>query len=206
MSPKSAKPAKSRKASARSNPRGGFEELPAHKAYRFLEAGPIVMVTTSDKGKPNIMTMGFHMMIQHDPPLIGCVIGPWDHSYKALCETGECVIAIPTVDLATTVVDIGNCSGADIDKFSTFRLTALPAQDVAAPLIAECLVNIECKVADRALAGRYNLFILEAVRIWVDPNRKERRTMHHNGDGTFTIDGRTINLQERMVLWKQFQD
>lgn len=126
MRQKSAKLAEGRKTSARSKPRGSFEELPAHKAYRFLEAGPIVMVTTADKGKPNIMTMGFQMMMQHAPPLIGCVIGPWDHSYKALCETSECVIAIPTVDLATTVVDIGNCSGADIDKFSTFHLRPSP--------------------------------------------------------------------------------
>jgi hypothetical protein len=56
------------------------------------------------------------------------------------------------------------------------------------------------------LADKYSLFILEAVRIWTDPARKERRTLYHNGDGTFTVDGRTINLQDRMVMWKQFQD
>jgi hypothetical protein len=60
-------------------------------------------------------------------------------------------------------------------------------------------------VADTALVGKYSLFILEAVMIWTDPKRKERRTLHHNGDGTFTVDGRTINLQDRMVKWKQFQ-
>lgn len=53
-----------------------MKELPASQAYRVLEPGPIVMVSTSDNGKPNVMTMGFHTMIQHDPPLIGCVIGP----------------------------------------------------------------------------------------------------------------------------------
>ncbi|MEJ1979071.1 MAG: flavin reductase family protein [Acetobacteraceae bacterium] len=183
-----------------------MKEMPASKAYRLLEAGPIVMVTTAHKGVPNIMTMGFHMMVQHAPPLIGCVIGPWDHSYKALRASGECVIAIPTVDLAHKVVDIGNCSGDEVDKFKKFRLTPAPATDVAAPLIAECLANIECRVADTTLVDKYSLFVLEAVRIWIDPERKERRTLHHNGDGTFTVDGRTINLQERMVLWKQFQD
>ncbi len=184
----------------------GMKEMPASKAYRLLEAGPIVLVTTAAKGRPNVMTMGFHMMVQHAPPLIGCVIGPWDHSYKALLVSGECVIAIPTVDLAETVVDIGNCSGQSLDKFEKFGLTPLPAADVAAPLIAECLANIECKVADTTLVDAYSLFILEAVRIWTDPQRKERRTLHHNGDGTFTVDGRTINLQDRMILWKQFQD
>jgi flavin reductase (DIM6/NTAB) family NADH-FMN oxidoreductase RutF len=183
-----------------------MKQLPASKAYRLLEAGPIVLVTTAQDGRANVMTMGFHMVVQHDPPLIGCVIGPWDHSQAALRATGECVIAIPTVDLARTVVDIGNCSGSEVDKFAKFRLTPKPAKDVAAPLIAECLANIECRVADTTLADRYNLFILQAVRIWTDPDRKERRTLHHNGDGTFTVDGRTIDLKQRMVLWKQFQD
>jgi flavin reductase (DIM6/NTAB) family NADH-FMN oxidoreductase RutF len=184
----------------------GLEEMPAFKAYRLLEAGPIVLVTTSAHGRSNIMTMGFHMMVQHDPPLIGCVIGPWDHSYHALRASGECVLAIPTVDLAEVMVSIGNCSGKRVDKFAEFGLTAAPAADVSAPLIAECVANIECKVADTTLVDAFHLFILQAVRIWIDPMRKERRTLHHNGDGTFTVDGRTINLQEKMVLWKQFQD
>ena len=116
------------------------------------------------------------------------------------------MIAIPTVDLARKVVDIGNCSGETIDKFAKFKPTPLPASEVEAPQIAECVANIECRVADRALVNKYSLFILEAVRIWTDPTRKERRTLHHNGDGTFTVDGRTINLQDRMAMWKQFQD
>jgi flavin reductase (DIM6/NTAB) family NADH-FMN oxidoreductase RutF len=183
-----------------------LKSMPPEKAYRLLEAGPILLVTTAHHGQANIMTMGFHMVMQHAPPLLGCVIGPWDHSYAALCATGECVIAIPTVDLAGKMVDIGNCSGAETDKFEKFRLTKLPAQSVGAPLIGECLANLECRVADTAMVEKYNLFILEVVRIWIDPDRKERRTLHHNGDGTFTVDGRTLNLQDRMVLWKQFQD
>jgi flavin reductase (DIM6/NTAB) family NADH-FMN oxidoreductase RutF len=183
-----------------------MKQMPASKAYRLLEAGPLVLVTTAHEGRPNIMTMGFHMVMQHEPPLIGCIIGPWDYSYRALRETAECVIAIPTVDLAGKAVDIGNCSGETIDKFAKFKLTPVPARDVKAPLIGECLANIECRVADTTLLDKYSLFILKAVRIWIDPTRKERRTLHHNGDGTFTVDGRTINLQDRMVIWKQFQD
>jgi len=180
-----------------------LREVDPSKAYRLLEAGPIVVVTTSYKGRPNIMTMGFHMMIQHDPPLIGCIIGPWDHSYKSLLATRECVIAIPTVDLARKVVDIGNCSGDKVNKFAEFGLTMVPASKVKAPLIKECLANIECKVVDTV--EKYNLFVLKAVSICIDDERKERRTLHHNGDGTFTVDGTTINLRDRMVRWKEYQ-
>lgn len=107
-----------------------MKEIATSQAYRLLEPGPIVLVTTSYDGKPNVMTMGFHMMIQHAPPLIGCIIGPWDHSYQTPLETGECVIAVPTVDLAEAVVDIGNCSGDSVDKFHKFGLTTCPAKRV----------------------------------------------------------------------------
>lgn len=179
-----------------------MKELPASQAYRVLEPGPIVMVSTSDNGKPNVMTMGFHMMIQHDPPLIGCVIGPWDHSYRALRKTGECVIAVPGLDLAETVVDVGNCSGDRVDKFQRYGLRTQPAKDVSAPLLRDCLANIECRVVDTRLSGPYNLFILEATRIWINESRKERRMMHHRGDGTFTVDGGTLDLKDRMVKWR----
>jgi Conserved protein/domain typically associated with flavoprotein oxygenases, DIM6/NTAB family len=183
-----------------------MQSIPANKANRFLEPGPIVLVTTTDGGQPNIMTMGFHMMVQHDPPLIACVIGPWDHSYDALRGSGECVIAVPTVDLARTVVDIGNCSGATVDKFQTFGLTPLPARKVAPPLIGECLANLECRVADSRLVDTHNLFILEVVAISTNPERRERRTLHHRGDGTFVVGGETVDLRDRMVKWRHLQD
>jgi flavin reductase (DIM6/NTAB) family NADH-FMN oxidoreductase RutF len=179
-----------------------MKEISATQTYRVLEPGPIVMVTTNDKGKPNVMTMGFHMMIQHAPPLIGCVIGPWDHSYETLKNTGECVIAVPGLDLAETVVDVGNCSGDRVDKFQRFGLQTRKAKDVSAPLIADCLANIECKVIDRSNIEPYNLFILEAKRLWVNEGRKERRTLHHKGDGSFTVDGGTLDLKDRMVKWR----
>ena len=183
-----------------------LKEFPAAKAYRLLEAGPVVLVTTAHRGKANVMAMGFHMVVQHDPPLIGAIIGPWDFSREALSKTRECVITVPTVDLAKTMVDIGNCSGRDVDKFAKFSLTALPASEVAAPLIGECLANLECRVKDTALVRKYDLWILKVVKIWINPRRREKRTLHHRGDGTFTVDGRVLNLQKRMVRWKQFQD
>ncbi|MBA4054395.1 MAG: flavin reductase [Marivirga sp.] len=183
-----------------------MKSYPTQKVYRLMEPSPIVLVTTFHRGKQNIMTMGFHMMVQHDPPLIGAVIGPWDYSFKALRSAAECVIAIPGMDLAEKVVDIGNCSGLETDKFEKFRLTPLAAMYVKAPLIEECVANIECKAVDTRLVNKYNLFILKAVKAWVNADRKEQRTLHHQGNGTFKVDGRTIDLRKRMVKWKEFVD
>ncbi len=177
-----------------------MKELPLGQAFHLIEPGPVVLVTTANKGRANVMTMSWHMMMEFNPPRIGCIIGPWDFSYKALRATKECVIAIPTVDLLTKVVDIGNCSGQDVDKFAAFGLTPLRAKKVKAPLIAECLAHIECRLVD--IVEKYDIVILEGVRAWIDPERKERRTVHANGDGTFVVDGRTIDLKDKMVKWK----
>jgi len=79
-----------------------------------------------------------------------------------------------------------------------------PAEKVKPPLVGECLTNLECLVADISMVDKYDLFILEVVRAWTDLEREERQTIHHNGDGTFVVDGRTINLKEKMVKWPTY--
>lgn len=158
-----------------------MEELILSKVYRLIEPGPTVLVTTANQKRTNVMTMSWHMMMQFEPPVIGCVIGSWDHSFIALQATNECVIAIPTVDLASKVVEIGNCSGQHVDKFNAFGLTPIPAAEVRAPLIAECLANLECRVVNTSLVNRYNLFILEVVKAWTDPT--VQGTSHNPSQG-----------------------
>jgi flavin reductase (DIM6/NTAB) family NADH-FMN oxidoreductase RutF len=142
--------------------------------------------------------MSWHMMAEFEPPLVACVCSSANYSFKALRATGECVIAVPARKLAAKVVKVGNSSGRDLDKFATFGLTPLPAERVAPPLIKECFANLECKVADRRMVNRYNLFILEVLKSWIDPAQKNPKTIHHHGYGKFVVDGATIRLQPRM--------
>ena len=181
-----------------------MNEYPLSKVFQLIEPGPVVMVTTAGKKRNNIMTMSWHMMMEFEPPLIGCLVSSGNYSFAALRATKECVIAIPAVDIATKVVEVGNCSGLDVDKFETFGFTPMPAEKVKAPLIAQCLANLECRVVNTTLVNKYCLFVLEVVKAWTDPDRKERRTIHANGDGTFVVDGRTLNLKKKMVKWQSF--
>ena len=179
-----------------------MKKFPLSKAFQWLEPGPVVLLTTVWKGRVNVMTMSWHMMMEFTPALIGCVISPADHSFGILRKTKECVIAIPTVDIVTKVVDIGNCSGEDVDKFEKFELTARRGEKVAAPLIEECAANLECRVVDTRMVNKYSMFVLEVVEAWGDAGEKKRGLIHANGDGTFAIDGKTMDLRERMVKWK----
>ena len=168
------------------------------KVYQLIEPGPVVLLTTGHDGARNVMTMSWHMMVDFNPPLIACIVSDRDHSFVALRATKECVIAIPAVELAAKVVAIGNCSGREVDKFATFRLTPKTGGRVSAPLIAECFANIECRVVDTRLVNKYGLFVLEGLKAWVDPSKKNSKTIHHQGFGRFVVDGDTIELASRM--------
>jgi flavin reductase (DIM6/NTAB) family NADH-FMN oxidoreductase RutF len=175
-----------------------MKELPLSEVYRLLEPGPVVLLTTARKGRANVMTMSWHMMVEFEPPLVACIVSSANHSFAALRATGECVIAIPARRLAAEVVKVGNSSGRNVDKFAAFGLTAMPAERVAPPLVAECFANLECKVTDTRLVSKYNLFILEVVKAWSDPSQRKPKTIHHHGYGTFVVDGETIRLKSKM--------
>ncbi len=171
-----------------------MKELPLSEVYQLLEPGPVVLLATAQDGRRNVMTMSWHMMVDFEPPLVACVVSDANHTAAALAATGECVIAIPDVDLAATVVEVGNASGRTVDKFEAFGLTPAPAATVTPPLIAECFANLECRVVDTTLADRYGLLILEVTKAWRDPAKPHPRTIHHAGYGRFVVDGKVIQL------------
>lgn len=171
---------------------------PLSKVYGLLEPGPVVLVTTAHQGHRDVMTLSWHMMLDFEPPLLACVMSDRNHSFKLLKASKECVINIPTVDLADQVVGCGNTSGAKIDKFQRFGLTPLPAKKVGAPLIQECHASLECRVVDTRMVSKYGLFVLEVVQAWIDPAVKNPRTLHHRGYGSFMVAGETIRLKSKM--------
>ena len=175
-----------------------MKDLPLSMVYQLLEPGPVVLLTTTRRGRANIMTMSWHMMVDFEPPLIACVVSNVDYSFASLRATKECVIAIPALELAPKVVAIGNCSGRDVDKFKRFGLTSVQAKRVAPPLVAECFANLECRVVDTRLVNRFNLFVLEVLKAWIDRARKYPKTIHHHGYGKFTVDGEMIKLKSSM--------
>jgi len=149
--------------------------LPLSRVYRLLEPGPVVLVTTACRGRANVMAMSWHTMLEFEPPLVGCVISNRNYTFDVLKSTRECVIAIPTVEIARKAVACGNVSGRKVDKFARLGLTPLAASKVRAPFVAECYANLA----------------------WIDPARKDPRTIHHRGMGRFMLAGPTVRLPSK---------
>lgn len=173
-----------------------METMQISKAFTLIEPGPVVFVTTNDGKKNNIMTISWTMVVDFTPEF-AITTGPWNYSFAALRKSKECVIAIPTVDILDKVVGVGTCSGADTNKFEKFELTPVQGKYVRSPLIKECLANIECKVID--VVEKHNIVVLEGLAAYIDNSRKEKRTVHAVGDGTFVVDGRKLNRREMML-------
>ncbi len=173
-------------------------DFPVENIRRFLEPGPIVLVSSAHKGDSNIMTMGWHMVMEFQPSLVGCIISSANHSFEMIRKSRQCVINIPTEDIASTVVRIGNSSGRDIDKFAEFGLTPTPGTHVRAPLIAECYANFECRLVDASQVRKYNMFVFEVVKAHVATAPKAPKTIHYRGDGEFMISGANTRKYRRL--------
>ncbi|HPV52351.1 MAG TPA: flavin reductase family protein [Smithella sp.] len=173
-----------------------MKKMQMDKAFTLMESGPVVLITTNDGKKNNIMTISWTMVVDFTP-VFAITTGSWNYSFAALQKTKECVIAIPTVDMLDKVVGVGTCSGSDTDKFEKFMLTPVKGKHVKAPLIKECLANIECKVAD--IVRKHNIIVLDAMAAYIDNKRKEKRALHAVGDGTFIVDGRKMDRRKMMA-------
>jgi len=174
-------------------------DYPVADIRHYLEPGPVVLVTSRWRGETDVMTLGWHTVMEFTPSLVGCIIASGNHSFELIRGSRECVINIPTVEMLDTVVDIGNCSGAEVDKFSRFGLATSAASKVGAPLIDDCFVSLECKLYDDCLIDTYNYFIFEVVKAHAAASPKHPQTVHYTGEGEFMAAGKHVSRRGRFA-------
>ncbi len=130
---------------------------------------PAVLVTCVDRaGKPNIITLAWVGTVCSAPPMVGIGVRPSRYSHDLIRDGGEFVVNIPSASIVEAVDYCGHVSGADVDKFAVTGLTPLPASKVRPPLIAECPVNLECRVTQSLTLGAHTLFLGEIVAVHLD--------------------------------------
>lgn len=173
--------------------------FPVEQARRYLEPGPVVLISSRWAGEHDIMTLGWHTILAFSPSLVGLMISTGNHSHRLVRESRECVINLPTAELIDTVCRIGNTSGTDIDKFAAFGLTEAPAEYVDAPLIADCHACFECRLYDDAMVPGYDFFVFEVVKAHVATHPQVPEMLHYTGDGVFRLSRDTI---ERRHLFR----
>jgi flavin reductase (DIM6/NTAB) family NADH-FMN oxidoreductase RutF len=136
----------------------------------------VVLITCIDtNGRANVMTAGWVMSCSGNPPMVAVAIGKTRYTHAQILASKEFVVAMPTEDMKDAVMLCGTRSGRDTDKFKEAKLTAQTGLQVKAPLIEECLVNLECRLESTLDTGSHTIFVGRIVQAWssgAEPGKK----------------------------------
>lgn len=175
--------------------------LTPSQALQLVNHGPTILVTVEGERYPNIITLAWCTPVSARPPLVAISVAPSRYSHSLILKSGEFVINIPNASLLQVVQRCGTVSGRNVDKFKDNNLTPIPASKVKAPLIAECVGHIECKLYDKFTAGDHTIFIGEVVAGAVNEDlydghlitdKEEGGTLHHLGGNAYAIAGKRV--------------
>jgi len=177
------------------------------QAYRLLNHGPTVLVTTAHGEQRNIMAAAWNMPLDFDPPKIAIVIDKSTYTRELIEASGSFAINVPCRAQAEMVVKVGASSGRELlgkeadNKFAAFDLPTFAASKIAAPLVEGCVAWLECKlIAEPHIQNTYDLFLAEVVAAhadervfsdgrWHFEGHDELRTIHHVAGGNFMAIG-----------------
>lgn len=179
--------------------------VPLSQAYRLLNHGPTVLVSSAHGERRNIMAAAWSMPLDFDPPKVAVVLDKATLTRELVDASGEFVLAVPCRAIAEQTLAAGTLSGRDGDKFAALEFETLPASRVAAPLPVGCVAWLECRVIDEPQVQRtYDLFLGEVLAAWADPaefsdgrwhfSADERRSFHYVAGGQFFATGDTFEV------------
>jgi len=162
-----------------------MKEVSFSEAMRRKYPEWVVLITTVDEnGKPDVMPAGWAMIASHQPPLFAISVGHGRYTHKLIRNQKEFVITFPSPGMEEAIEYTGSCSGRDVDKFKEFGLKALKAKEVKPPLLADCIVNLECKLEGELAAGDHTIFLGRVVAAHVDEDIHARLL---NFSGKFAV-------------------
>jgi flavin reductase (DIM6/NTAB) family NADH-FMN oxidoreductase RutF len=183
------------------------ERIPVElsKAYRLLNHGPTVMVSSARDGAANVMSAAWSMPLDFDPPKVAVVIDKNTLTRGLVEGSGEFVLNVPSSAQAALTVAVGSTSGRDVDKFAEHGIRTLAAGVVKAPLVDGCLAWLECRVIPEPhVQAAYDLFLAEVVAAWADPDvfadghwkddQGGKRSIHYIAGGQFFETGAPVGI------------
>lgn len=149
----------------------------------------IVWAVAAHEGKRTICPIGWKMNASGNPPMIAIAVAPSRFAHELIAKSGEFVLAWPGEDLAEETIFCGTKTGRHVDKFAETNLTPLPGRHVNAPLVKECIANLECRLDGRMTAGDHTIFVGEVLAVWVneDPTRL-LCSIDHSGGYDFLLE------------------
>ena len=181
--------------------------IPLRHAYRLLNHGPTVLVSSAHAGQRNVMAAAWNMPLDFDPPKVLLVIDRQTLTRELVDASGEFALNIPCRAIADQVLAAGSVSGRDGDKFARTGLVPFAATKIDAPLIRGCVAWLECRVIrEPANQQNHDLFVAQVLAAWADPQvfsegrwhfpDADRTTIHYQAGGAFFATGESFDCQD----------
>jgi flavin reductase (DIM6/NTAB) family NADH-FMN oxidoreductase RutF len=144
--------------------------VPLDKAYRLMNHGPTVLVSSSHGEAVNVMAAAWSMPLDFQPPKVAVVLDKSTLTRRMIEASGEFALNVPSRELARLTLQVGSTTGREIDKFAAFGAGAWQGERVGAPLLDDCLAWLECRlIPEPHIQETYDLFLGEVVAAWADP-------------------------------------
>lgn len=176
--------------------------VPLSIAYRLIGPGPLVLVSSLLNKKAGLTPIAWHMPVSDDPPIVALEIWEGHFIYKAILQTGDFVINIPSSGMAETVRGLGSVSGAKVDKFKEYGLAREASKKIKSPRLKSAIGILECRLrSEKTLLKKYNVVLGDVVYaeaesgIFTDrwlPEKSGPRIMHHLGGRIFSVPDKRI--------------
>lgn len=178
------------------------------KAYRLLNHGPTVIVTSAHAGRRNVMAAAWVMPVDFNPPKIAVVVDARSYTRELIEASGEFALNLPPRAFAAQTVAVGSVSGRDVDKFAAEHLETFAAEKIGAPLLAGCIAWLECRLLpEPGIGQRHDLLVAEVLAAAADDrvftrghwhfNDDSLRTIHHIAGGEFFVAGPAFAIAAR---------
>src|SRR5512137_1126652 len=158
-----------------------WAEVALTKAYRLVNPGCVVLVSVGDGKVDNLFPVTWNMPVRSDPPMVAILSGKDHYSFPIIARTGELALNVPDASIVDAVLGCGMTTGADVpDKFARFGLSRRPPSRIAAPLVAEAVAHLECRISQVVDMGDSALLVAQVLAAAVDPR--------HFHDGRWRFD------------------
>lgn len=170
----------------------------------MLNPGFVVLLSAAHGGRQNVMTLAWHMPVSFNPPLVAISVAPTRFTAGLIRASGSFVLNVPGYNLLPAVQYCGTVSGREGDKFARAGLTPVPAKAIPAPLVAECVGHIECRVAASYEAGDHLIFVGEVAAasaaeglfdgMWRLVGAAEVLPVAHLGGTNYLLPGKRVHV------------
>jgi flavin reductase (DIM6/NTAB) family NADH-FMN oxidoreductase RutF len=183
-----------------------FTPVELDKAYRLLNHGPTVLVSSAHAGNANVMAAAWSCPLDFDPPKVMVVIDKATKTRELVEASGRFALNLPSKAIAAQTLDVGKDSAKDVpDKLYKHHVVTFTPAPGAIPLVHGCVGWLACTVIPESYnQNRYDLFIGEVTAACADARvfsdgrwhfegqSDDLRTLHYVAGGQFLLIGESL--------------